>query len=255
MMNMLCLCGDPAIVNTLAGPLCARGFSIGATTSRGPLHHRPALLDAARSQFLGVLVGRLSAKIHLPTVLQFVLTTICEGFHMDQAKNSRETRSPMLIQVEFQDGHVEYLPATTRCTASLRLPAGSAPLIREERERVVLQQKLSMRSEEISLRVFPIEHQRGSAVTVETAEKNDQGQVLWRPARIESWADCAIRLQAELDGLRGGYGPMDAHVAAAVFEELKHMTPAEFMASLVAAGICTPDGKLTPHYEDDSGQR
>ncbi len=36
--------------------------------------------------------------------------------------------------------------------------------------------------------------------------------------------------------------------------DLRRMTPTEFMTTLVQAGICTPDGKLTEHYvERDEG--
>ena len=42
----------------------------------------------------------------------------------------------------------------------------------------------------------------------------------------------------------------NAEVHARIMADLQGMTPAEFMVSLVQAGICTPDGKLTEHYAD-----
>lgn len=39
-----------------------------------------------------------------------------------------------------------------------------------------------------------------------------------------------------------------AEAHARIMARLKSMTPHEFMASLVRAGVCTPDGKLTEHY-------
>lgn len=42
----------------------------------------------------------------------------------------------------------------------------------------------------------------------------------------------------------------NAEAHALVMARLEKMTPEEFMASLVRAGICTPDGKLTEHYVD-----
>jgi hypothetical protein len=40
----------------------------------------------------------------------------------------------------------------------------------------------------------------------------------------------------------------NAEAHARVMARLAKMTPEEFMASLIRAGICTPDGKLTEHY-------
>jgi hypothetical protein len=40
----------------------------------------------------------------------------------------------------------------------------------------------------------------------------------------------------------------NAEVHARIMADLRRMTPAEFLVSLVHAGICTPDGKLTEHY-------
>lgn len=42
----------------------------------------------------------------------------------------------------------------------------------------------------------------------------------------------------------------NAEVHARIMVDLHAMTPDEFMVSLVQAGICTPDGKLTEHYAD-----
>jgi hypothetical protein len=42
----------------------------------------------------------------------------------------------------------------------------------------------------------------------------------------------------------------NAEAHARVMARLEKMTPEEFLASLVRAGICTPDGKLTEHYVD-----
>lgn len=46
----------------------------------------------------------------------------------------------------------------------------------------------------------------------------------------------------------------NAEVHARIMADLRRMTPTEFMTTLVQAGICTPDGKLTEHYvERDEG--
>jgi hypothetical protein len=42
----------------------------------------------------------------------------------------------------------------------------------------------------------------------------------------------------------------NAEVHARIMADLKQMTPAEFLETLVQAGICTPDGKLTEHYAE-----
>ena len=42
----------------------------------------------------------------------------------------------------------------------------------------------------------------------------------------------------------------NAEVHARIMADLQGMTPDQFMVSLVQAGICTPDGKLTEHYAD-----
>lgn len=40
----------------------------------------------------------------------------------------------------------------------------------------------------------------------------------------------------------------NAEVHARIMADLQGMTPAEFMDSLIQAGICAPDGNLTEHY-------
>lgn len=40
----------------------------------------------------------------------------------------------------------------------------------------------------------------------------------------------------------------NAEVHARIMADLQGMTPAEFMVSLIQAGICAPDGNLTEHY-------
>jgi hypothetical protein len=44
---------------------------------------------------------------------------------------------------------------------------------------------------------------------------------------------------------------INAEGHAYVMEHLSRMSPAEFLASMVRAGICTPDGSLTEPYLED----
>jgi hypothetical protein len=44
---------------------------------------------------------------------------------------------------------------------------------------------------------------------------------------------------------------VNAEGHAYVMEHLARMSPAEFLASMVRAGICAPDGTLTEPYRDD----
>jgi hypothetical protein len=43
----------------------------------------------------------------------------------------------------------------------------------------------------------------------------------------------------------------NAEVHAQIMADLEKMTPADFLASLVQAGICTADGQLTEHYAEN----
>lgn len=47
----------------------------------------------------------------------------------------------------------------------------------------------------------------------------------------------------------------NAEIAAAVLRQLKRMTPAERVQTLVDAGICQQDGTLNPSYTDQTDAR
>jgi hypothetical protein len=46
----------------------------------------------------------------------------------------------------------------------------------------------------------------------------------------------------------------NAAVHQRIMEDLRKMTPEEFLQSLIEAGICTPDGELAPYYRGESDE-
>jgi hypothetical protein len=75
---------------------------------------------------------------------------------------------------------------------------------------------------------------------------------------IDRRRDAARAFLAEVERPKGLVSALhrNAAVHAQIMEFLRTCTPAEFKASLVESGVCTPDGKLTEHYDDtDDEQR